>query len=66
MKKIIDKIKHKINLEAGNIPKTKAYSTDGSFVFFDWANDYKVEDDWFVNTEDTSWKRKFSKSLQTT
>ena len=48
MKKIIDKIKHKINLEAGNIPKTKAYSTDGSFVFFDWANDYKVEDDWFV------------------
>ena len=41
-------IKYKINLELGKTPKTKATTADGKFSFYDWGEDYKPENDWFV------------------
>ena len=43
-----DKLKYKYNLEVGAIPKTKATTADGKFSFYDWGEDYKPENDWFV------------------
>ena len=48
MKNYINKIKYKINLELGKTPKTKATTADGKFSFYDWGEDYKPENDWFV------------------
>ena len=48
MKNYINKIKYKINLELGNTPKTEATTVDGKFSFYDWGEDYKPENDWFV------------------
>ena len=43
-----NKLKYKYNLEVGAIPKTKATTADGKFSFYDWGEDYKPENDWFV------------------
>lgn len=48
MIRYIDKVRDKINLEMGNIPKTEAKTLDGKFYFYDWANNYNAENDWFV------------------
>ena len=48
MKKYIDNLKHKIKIEMGLTPKTEAKTLDGKFYFYDWANDYDAEEDWFV------------------
>ncbi len=48
MKNYINNFKNKIKIEIGLTPKTEAKALDGKFYFYDWANDYNVEDDWFV------------------